>query len=363
MKLQNEEIRLTWQSDKRKERQNLTLLFGGTILVFLFCMCFKFDAFRYESKFVPVDNFKSLLLPHLSDKGSIEYLGAVARLRVTLVSFISGGALALGGAIFQTAYRNPMASPNILGATSGVSLGNVLAVSMFSLSALQHIELRYILCYGITFICLIVVFLLGKLAGGKKSKNSSVLEMVMIGSIISQGLGTFTMYLMYNLEEEERLVYQQLTLGINMQSSFVSMALFFSVMAISIIPVVIMRYRLNSLGFESEEAQSLGLYTSATRTVAQFCGVLMVTASMIHCGQIGMISLVIPYAVRNIVGADFKKVCVFSFCLGGILMMLCRLVSTLIGVLGEAISVIPIVNIVLMPAFAIVLAKRNREVI
>ncbi len=380
MQLSREEIRQTWAKDKRMERRRFLLALGITAAIFLLSLCFRYNAYYYEDKFVPLAHLKSyflalrLLIARITKSalfydqsgaieavgGSILYLGALARLKITLMAFAAGAGLAIAGAVFQTAYRNPMASPNILGATAGVKLGNVLVVLMYSAAAVEKVYLRYQFCYGFTAICVAAILLLGRLAGSRR-ENFSVMEMVMVGSIVSQGLNVVTMYIMYNLEDEDLLLYQQLSLGTYLETDWVSMVVFFSVMAISILPVLLTRYRMNIIGLDKLETTTIGLDVRPLRLVGQLCGVVMVTCAMIHCGEVGMLSMVIPYIVRQEVGADFRRVCVYSALGGGSLLMLCRLVTTFIVIENEPIPVSFIVNLILVPAFMVILARQRRE--
>ncbi len=381
MRLSKEGIRLTWVEDRKKERKNLIIALAATIVIFLFCICFRYNAYNFADKFVPLQYLKSYALAirlffsrlfgtglwPRSDAvieafGSITYYGAIAQLRITLVALISGAALSIAGAIFQTAYKNPMASPNILGATAGVGMGNVLVVMLYSAAAAEYIYLRYEFCYGFTALCVILVLVLGRLTGSR-AENFSILETVMLGCVFSQGLKVVTMYIMFNLPEEDLLLYQEVTLGAYMQTDAVSMLLFFSVMAAAILPVLLMRYRMNIIGLDKMETTTIGVSSIPMRIVGQLCGVLMVTSAMIHCGKVGMLSLVIPYIVRRTVGADFKKVCVYSALAGGALLMICRLLTSFILLLNEPIPIVFVVNLILIPAFMVILARQRRAVI
>ena len=139
--------------------------------------------------------------------------------------------------------------------------------------------------------------------------------------------------------------------------------IFFGVMAISILPVLMLRYRMNTLGMDRLETTALGIRSGPLRLAAQICGVVMVTCAMIHCGELGMLSLVTPHVVRRYVGADFRKVCVYSALIGGSVMMLCRLMTSFFLVLSEPIPAAFLVNLLLMPAFMVILAKQRGQIV
>ena len=86
----------------------------------------------------------------------------------------------------------------------------------------------------------------------------------------------------------------------------------------------------------------------------------MVTAAMVHCGDMGMISMAIPHLARYLVGADFRRVSVVSMLFGAGLMMGCRIVSSLIYIGTTELPVNFIISLCIMPVFLVVLARQRR---
>lgn len=378
MQLHKEELFRSWKTDRSRERKRFWITLGVVFALFLFCLCFRYHAYDYDDKFCPVEYAKSyvlavrLLFARIFDTplwyrkdaaiaaigGSVSYYGALAQLRLILMTFIAGAAVSISGAIFQTAYRNPMASPNIIGASAGVGLGNVVVVMLFSTACFDHILLRYEYCYGFTAICVLLVLLLGRIAGLKR-ENYSILNMIMAGSVISQIVNVFTMYFMYNLEDEDLVLYELISLGTYIDTSALSMAIFLAVMTISVLPVLLMRYRFNAIGMDKAETTSLGISTKGLRLVGQVCGAVMVTCATIHCGQVGMISMVIPYILRRVVGSDFRRLAVYSALIGGGLLMICRLGTSFFLIADEPLPVSFLIQLVLVPVFMVILARQR----
>ncbi len=377
MQLTKRQLRESWQGDRRKERARLLFTAAATVLLFLFCLSFRFQAYGFDDKFVPLAYLRSyrlaarLLLARLTDSalyhqreavieafGSVTYYGALAQLRTMLAAFAAGAGLAVSGAVFQTAYRNPMASPNIIGATAGVQLGNVLVVMAFSSQAYENIVLRYQYCYGLTALCIGLVLALGKIAGIRR--GSGTLEMVMAGSIVSQTVRVFAMYFMYNLPDEDLLLYEEISFGTYLQTDRVSMAVFFSVMTASLLPVLLMRFRLNAMGMDRDERTGMGV-SGVYGLAAQVCGAVMATCAMIHFGEAGMLSMVVPYILRRAVGSDFRRLSVYSALGGGALMMLCRLLGSFWLIADTPIPVTFFIELFLTPAFLVILARQRRS--
>lgn len=378
MELSRRRIRQIWQDDRKKSRRVLLLVLAVTAFLFWLNLCVRYNAWYYDEKFVPGKYMLSLWtgfrlfcarlfhLPFYGMKdmviaaiGENYYLGAIARLKLTFLSFLTGAAVAVAGAIFQTVYRNPMASPNILGASAGVNLGNIIMVSVFSAKALELVMMRYAVCYLVTACCVAGVLLLGKLTGDQMG-NPSVLNMVMAGSVISQVLNTFVLYAMYEMQDEDMVRYQELNLGAYLDLSPSSMIVFTIIMAGSLLPMALLRYRFNAVAIDAAEARTLGVNPAPYRLAGQLCGVLMVTAAMIHCGQVGMLGLVIPYFVRAVAGADFRKVFTYSVLLGGTVLMMCRTLSAFTVIAGITVPVTFLLNLALTPLFLVILV-RNRD--
>lgn len=390
MKLEKTQLRREWDSDRRRSRRRVLLAVLLTAAVFLICLGFRHEQYDQEGVFIPLRYYHSLLTRFrilvsgiskgsywherenlIAAIGTLDYVGSICRLKLTAMAAVAGAGLAVAGAVFQTVYRNPMASPNMLGATAGVQLGNIIMVMIYSGEAVVLIGMRYRLCYALTAVCVCCILMLGRLAGDRTG-NPSVLKMVMAGSILNQGLGTVTMYYMYRLSEEDLMTYQEISMGTYIDLSKLSLGLFFGVMAIALIPMILLRYRFNVTGIDDAEARAAGVNPAPYRLLGQICGVLMVTAAMIHCGEAGMLSMVIPFIVRNAAGSDFRKVLTFSALSGAALMMVCRTVSTCVALRSTAgdilldanlqVIVLPatfIVNICLLPFFVLILARQR----
>ena len=373
MAIDKAEIQNCMRQDRKKSRK--WYLISGTVVIALFLLglCFKTSEPGFIS---PAETAKNLFTAfrlfwsnvfHTSyslRKAELiaalpTYQISLTRLARTIVFAISGMGTALAGAIFQTVYHNPMASPNIIGATAGVQFGNVLMVYFYGSAVAFMPFMRYKICYAMTIVVVAGVLLLGRLTGGRKV-SYSVLEMVMAGSIVSQMLQVVTTYMMYNLEDEDLLVYQQISLGTVVQTDRLSMTLFLIVLAASLIPIVLIRYRFNAAAFSADDAQMQGIRGNILRGIGQVCGVVMVTAAVIHCGDMGMISMAIPHLVRRMVGADFRQVSLVSMFWGASLLMGSRIISSLIYIGGTELPVNFIISIGIMPIFFIAVAKQRK---
>ena len=74
-----------------------------------------------------------------------------------------------------------------------------------------------------------------------------------------------------------------------------------------------------------------------------------------------MLSMVMPYLIRLAVGSDFRKVCVYSALAGGVLLMLCRLLTSFVLIMDSPIPITFLINLALTPVFMVIVAKYRRQ--
>jgi iron complex transport system permease protein len=93
------------------------------------------------------------------------------------------------------------------------------------------------------------------------------------------------------------------------------------VIAIALVPMFLLRWRINLLALPDDEARALGLDVQRTRFIVIIAATLMTAASVAVCGIIGWIGLVVPHAVRLLVGAEFSRLLPLAMLIGGTFML------------------------------------------
>ena len=359
----------------RKQTFTRLLPLYGLIFFFVFSLCFRVT----EPGFVPKETFVNLFTgvrfliakafhqPLYLEKYDLiqslpYYYETFIRLKYSLVTCLSGMGICLAGAAFQTMFRNPLASPNFIGISAGVNLGNVVFILVYTSQALVMLTQRYLYCYGFSVFFVLLIILAGKLAG-LRVRRFSVMDMVIVGAVITQLGNVFVMYLQYVLEAQDPtllLTYQELTMGIYLATDTRSLIFFAASILLGMLPLVFIRYRFNIAAFEEEDAIAMGIRPGRLRAVGIiFSGLVGVTA-MIFCGDMGILALAVPHVCRYFVGSEFGRLSFVSICSGGILMLLCRTVSSLVYFQGTALPVNFIISLAVLPAFIVVLAKRKK---
>ena len=290
------------------------------------------------------------------------YYETVNRLKNSLITFISGAAVCAGGAVFQTMFRNPLASPNILGISTGVNLGTVLFLFMFPANAMAMLERRFVFCFISAGILVAMTMAAGKFAG-RKLGRFSVADMLVVGAVISQFGGVLTMYFQYQLEAMDVTLltaYQEISMGIYLLTETRILVTFLILMGIGILPLYLIRYRLNATVLDESESRSMGIDTDRLRGVGMVCGAVLAITALVECGDLGILSMAVPPVVRYLCrGADFRKVLYYSICAGSIIMLLARSICSMIYVAGFALPVNFAVSLLVLPLFVLAMSKQR----
>ena len=234
-----------------------------------------------------------------------------------LAAFLVGGALAAAGAAYQNLFRNPLVSPDILGVSSGAALGAVIGIFL-SASAIAIQSMAFV--GGMMAVA--VIYLVGRFLTDRRGGNDPVLTLVLIGVVISSLLGAgiaLTKYLADPYNQLPAITYWLLGSFASVSPRELMTAA--PLMIVGLIPLILLRWRINLLALPDDDARALGVNVQALRMIIIVAATLMTAAAVAICGIIGWVGLIVPHAVRLIVGADFSRLLPVSILVGGTLMV------------------------------------------
>ena len=270
--------------------------------------------------------------------------------RVAAAAMI-GAALAVSGAAYQGLFRNPMVSPDILGASTGASFGAALALLV---SANRSGVQAAAFAGGV-----IAVLLTYASARSIGRGTNQVLLLVLCGMIVSALFQAFVSAVKYTADPDSKL--PEITywlMGSIAKMTWSDLSLYAVPLVVGLIPIIALRWRLNTLAFGEEETESLGVNVAALRVTCIVCATLLTASSVAISGVIGWVGLIMPHLVRFIAGPDNRIVVPLSVILGGAFLMLvdtaCRTVTPSEIPLGILTSVIG------APLFFIILLRSQR---
>jgi len=226
-----------------------------------------------------------------------------------LAAAIVGAALAVAGTAFQGLFRNPLVSPDILGASSGAALGAVLGI-YFSLGifAIQ----TFAFAGGLAAVA--AVYAIGSAVRSRDPILVLVLTGVVVGALLGAGVGLVK----YLADPYNQLPAMTFWLLGSLSATAVSDLLpLFGPVAVGAIVLIALRWRMNVMSLPEEEARALGVATGPLRIAIVAAATLTTSASVATAGIIGWVGLVVPHLARSLVGPDFARLLPAAAILGG----------------------------------------------
>lgn len=268
-----------------------------------------------------------------------------------LAAVLIGAALAAAGTAFQGLFRNPLVSPDILGASSGAALGTV--VGIYVSAGVVVIQL-FAFTGGIAAVG--AVYLIGAAIRARDPILVLVLTGVVVGSLLGAGIG-LVKYLADPYNQLPAMTFWLLgSLAATTPDDLVPLL---GPILGGLAALMLLRWRMNVMSLPDEEARALGVATGPLRIAIVAAATLVTSASVAASGIIGWVGLVVPHLARALVGPDFARLLPTAALLGGgYLLLIDTLARTAaaveipLGILTAAIGT---------PFFIWLLASTNRN--
>lgn len=317
-------------SIEKKRRLTVLIMAIGLIV----CVLGSFTLGRYR---VPLKELLGILgsklgLP-IEPFWTIQMETAVWNIRLprVLLSVLVGACLAAAGASYQGVFQNPMASPDILGASAGAGFGAALAILMGLSSVFITLG-----AFSMSLLTVALVFFVSRHAKGDR-----VLGLVLAGIMVSSLFQSGTSFIKLVADPNNQL--PQITfwlMGSLSGARWKEIGFVLVPMLVGLIPLLLLRWRLNVITMGDDEARAMGVNAPRIRLVIVICSTL-VTASVVSVsGMIGWVGLVIPHMMRRIVGSDYRWLMGASILGGGIFLLLVDNVSRSATTAGIPIGIL-----------------------
>jgi len=256
------------------------------------------------SKFWNVEPFwtktqESLLLQH--------------RIPRILLACLVGGSLACAGAAYQGVFQNPMAAPDILGASSGAAFGAALAI-------LLHLSGTFTMVFAFcgSIVTVVLVMFIAARAKGKRVLGL-ILAGIMVSSLISSG--TSLIKLVADPEDQLPAITYWLMGSLN---GTAPKDVWFALvpMLIGLLPLFLLRWRINILTLGDEEARTMGVNARLLRAAVILSATLVTAAAVSVSGVIGWVGLVVPHLTRRMVGNNYRHLIPASALFGAVFLLM-----------------------------------------
>jgi iron complex transport system permease protein len=226
-----------------------------------------------------------------------------------IAAMLVGAALAVAGTAFQGLFRNPLVSPDILGASSGAALGAVTGIYL----SLGVFAIQLVAFVG-GLIAVAIVYVIGASVRSRDPILVLVLTGVVVGSLFGAGVG-LVKYLADPYNQLPAMTFW--LLGSLSATGIADLLPLFGPVALGAAVLIALRWRMNVMSLPEEEARALGVATGPLRIAIVAAATLVTSASVATAGIIGWVGLVVPHLARSLVGPDFARLLPAAAILGG----------------------------------------------
>lgn len=314
------------------------LLLALTVLLALLSICLG------AVEISPVEAVTALL--H-NDAGSVAARVVLySRLPRTCGSLLAGAALAVSGVIIQTVLANPLAAPHIIGVNAGAGLAVTICCAVAPVTALQPLA-----AFAGAMAGVLLVLLFAETTGA--SRITLVLAGVAISSIFSALIDAVT-----TVFPDALLGYADFRMGGLAGVTMAKLGPAALLIGVSLVIVFSLTGLLDVLALGPETAQSLGLSVRPTRLLFLTLAAALAGAAVSFCGLVGFVGLLVPHAVRSVVGEESRPLVLCSALGGACLMTLCDLLARMVAAPFE-LPVGTILSVVGGPFFLWLLVRQR----
>ena len=286
------------------------------LLIFLPIILFFASFFLGRYPIVPFDVINTLLcpiFPQCEVSPTITTIVFEIRLPRILGAFVVGSSLAMAGVAFQSIFKNPLVSSDLLGVSNGAGFGAALAILISGVGVVTQI---FAFIFGI--ISVSITYMLSK-----AYKSGGILVLVLSGVAISAFFSALVSAIKFVADPNDKLPEIVYWLMGSLASVTVDKLIMILVpVALGMIILFALRWNMNLLAMGDEEAQSLGINPSRVRLLIIIGCTLLTSAAVSISGIIGWIGLVIPHMARMVVGSDNRILIPASLSLGASFLLL-----------------------------------------
>ena len=282
---------------------------------------------------------------------AMENVVFVLRIPRILGAIVIGAALSLSGAVYQSVFKNPLVSPDILGVSSGASVGAATAILLGG-SLLSMQILAFIIGLGAVLLSTAIPKLL---------RNNSNLMLVLSGTIVGGFMCSILGVLKFVAEEDTELssiIYWQMG---SVQSVKMDTLLYVApIFLAGAVILILLSWQLNILSFGENEAKTLGVNLKLLRGVTIVISSMLTASAVSISGTIGWIGLIIPHLGRLCVGSDNTKMIPCAMMMGGLFLLVMDTIARTVTSLEVPLSILT--GLIGAPIYAWLLWKQKARV-
>lgn len=301
-----------------KENDKKSMMAGIVVIVLLIVTIlasFNIGRYAVDVKNVVRILFKDIFHYEKTWEDVYETIVWNVRMPRIIAALLVGSSLSVAGATYQGLFKNPMVSPDILGASAGASVG-----ACFMMLLNQNGIIIQVAAFAFGLFAVSLTYSLSKAI----SKSADmVLMLVLCGLIVSTLFQAFVSIIKYVADTESQL--PEITywlMGSIAKVTYTDIKFFLIPFTLGVVPIMLIRWQLNVMSFGEDEAKAMGVNTRAIRLLCIICSTLLTAGVVSIAGTVGWVGLMIPHLVRFIVGPNNGRLLPMSFLTGALFMLI-----------------------------------------
>lgn len=333
---------------KKKETRAQWVILGlvlGVLFIYILCL------FIGPSSLTAGDIFNSLMG---NGTWSSDYILFRLRMPRSACAALVGAGLSIAGMAMQAMFRNPMASPSILGLSSGASFGASIAIA-FGIGGIFGSFAVPAMAFIFCFITMMMVYFLAMTRFG-----TPVVLLLLSGVAVGAFFSGLTSFVQYIVEPDilQGVVYW--TMGSFSRCLEDSVYIGFPIIGAGIFIICLCIKELNLISLGEEQAEMLGVNIKRVRIMLLLGTSLAVGGSVAIAGVIGFVGLIIPHVCRAIAGPNHNLLAPLCILCGAIFMMVMDALAKSIEFTGE-LPVGILTALLGAPFFIYIMRKKRNE--
>ena len=289
-------------------------------------------------------------LTHATVSEQVSTVILKVRLPRIFVALLIGAGLSMSGSAYQGMFRNPLVSPDILGASAGAGFGAALGIMLS-----KSVIVTQVLALGFGLGAVVVTYMLA----GRLRRGDPTLFLVLTGILVGTVFTSMISILKVLADPYDKLPAITFWLmGSLAAINTKDVLILLGPMVVGGTALLLIRWHLNPLSFGEEEAQAMGAETAKLRVIIIGACTLLTASSVAVAGIVGWVGLIIPHLARAIVGPDYAKLLPVSAVIGAVYLLLVDDLARLAGPLELPLGIL---TALIGAPFFIVLMARTRK--
>jgi len=284
------------------------------------------------------------------DAGTSDAIVWQIRMPRVAVAMLVGAALAAAGTAYQHLFRNPLVAPDTLGVSSGAALGAVLGI-VLGAGAIAIEAAAF--AGGLAAVGAVM------LIASRLEAHEPLVTLILTGVVVASLLGAAISLLKYLADPYNELPAITFWLmGSFSSASLHELASLAPAVAVALVVLLALGWRINLLALPEDEARALGVNTRRLRAIVIAAATLATSASVAVSGIIGWVGLVVPHMARLLVGPEFSRLLPVAALFGAMFMLLIDTIARTMA----SVEIPPgiLTAVVGTPVFIALLARARR---